>query len=215
MFGGYKFGDITNITKAVAYYGCQTSQSFEEYCQFGDKDLFARVGDLSKSAVRTVSTKAAAYTPGDLTKSATRSITKSKLRTHEPFDAKITRTRVTIHGSLIKCSAKLRTRQKYSAVLEGHRLFLLLAEPHLAHLTMDAFYKRSHRCAEKLDLTVFDRVVCIDDAEKGHWARDCPEKSPLISLRSCSHCGEKGHMARSCPLKLKLNGGRTPKATKC
>merc|ERR1712013_434254 len=99
-----------------------------------------------------------AYTPGDLTKSTIRSITKSK-PLHS--DVKITRSKVMIHGSLIKCSAKLRTRQKYCAVLEGHRLFLLLPEPQHAQLTVEAFYKRSHRCAEKLDLAVFDRVVRI------------------------------------------------------
>jgi len=170
MFGGYKFGDVTkNVYKKAS---SSTSSRNKDKTNAPGQAKGYRFGDLSKSAVRTVSTKAAAYTPGDLTKSAIRSITKSKLRTHEPFDAKITRTRVTIHGSLIKCSAKLRTRQKYSAVLEGHRLFLLLAEPHLAHLTMDAFYKRSHRCAEKLDLTVFDRVVRIDNAH-GPKATTC------------------------------------------
>merc|ERR1719491_1110522 len=34
---------------------------------------------------------------------------------------------------------------------------------------MDAFYKRTHSCAEKLDLTVFDRVVRINDGPKGSF----------------------------------------------
>lgn len=34
-----------------------------------------------------------------------------------------------------------------------------------------------------------------------HWARDCPDKSNIISNEVCVMCGKSGHWARDCPMR--------------